>query len=334
MRLYFFIHYSNTNANSYNHIISFSQILLNYKKLFPVIVLNSNSILFYFRKGCLHISKRIFLLVSDLIPKNSILHFWSPRRYIDDYYYCLVDRFKLVIHLEDNYLFLSQCKSNKCYSEICTKLIINKFHYCTSINKNISSLFTIPQNNYFLLKAPSIIHETCTYHNNLNILHLGTINQYNYCQIYGFIKANQTDNLKFVLVGKNFFSKSFRNFNFCYDYGFVKEIKLMEILSNTLASFVPYLVHDFDFYRYPSKVPDLLTAGVPTLLPDYEYYQDIFNEFPELKYDKPKKGRRVPNLSKFLENAKCVDYRKKLSQFSKDYFSCKRNFIDFIEIVI
>ena len=170
MKLYFFIHYANTNSNSYNHIISFSQNLLHLKKLFPIIVLNSDSILFYFRKGCLHISKRVFLSVADLLPKDSILHFWSPRRYIEEYYYCLVNRFKLVIHLEDNYHFLSHCTSNKCFPKKSNLFIIKKFKYFTSINKSLSNLFSIPKDKFYLLKPPSIIHERCTYNNSSNIL--------------------------------------------------------------------------------------------------------------------------------------------------------------------
>lgn len=330
MRLYFFIHYSNTNANSYNHIISFAQKVYTFKKVFPIIVLNSDSYLFYFRKGCLHISKRIFLSVSDLLPKDSILHFWSVRRYIEEYYYTLVNRFKLVIHLEDNYSFLSQCYSNNCFSKSDSLFILRKFKYITSINKNLSTLYSIPESKFFLLKPPTIIHKRCTYNENSNILHLGTINQYNRDQIRYFIKTNFNS---FILVGKNFYPDFFYDFKNCFDYGFVNERDLNEILSNTLISFVPYLAHDFDYYRYPSKVPDLLTAGVPTLLPNYEYYQEIFDHFPELKYDRPKKGKRDGSLADLIEKARCESYRKKLSKFAKDYFANQKRFLDFVSIV-
>ena len=330
MRLYFFIHYSNTNANSYNHIISFAQKVYTFKKVFPIIVLNSDSFLFYFRKGCLHISKRIFLCVSDLLPKDSILHFWSARRYIEGYYHSLVNRFKLVIHLEDNYNFLSQCSSNNCFSESDSLFIIRKFKYITSINKNLSTLYSIPKSRFFLLRPPTIIQKRCICYENSNILHLGTINQYNRDQIHDFIKTNLNS---FILVGKNFYPEFFNDFKNCYDYGFVNEKELNEILSNTLISFVPYLSHDFDYYRYPSKVPDLLSAGVPTLLPDYKYYQDIFNEFPELKYNRPQKDRPIESLAELIEKARCESYRKKLSQFAKDYYCNQKSFLDFVSIV-
>lgn len=330
MRLYFFIHYSNTNTNSYNHIISFAQRVYTFKQVLPIIVLNSDSFLFYFRKGCLHISKKIFLSVSDLLPKDSILHFWSARRYIEEYYCTLVNKFKLVIHLEDNYNLLSQCSSNNCFSESDSLFIIRKFKYITSINKNLSTLYSIPKSKFFLLRPPTIIHNRCTYNKNSNILHLGTINQYNRDQIYDFIKTNLNS---FILVGKNFYPEFFNDFKNCYNYGFVNEKELNEILSNTLISFVPYLARDFDYYRYPSKVPDLLSAGVPTLLPDYEYYQDIFNEFPELKYNRPQKDRPIESLAELIEKARCESYRKKLSQFAKDYFANQKSFLEFLSIV-
>ena len=236
MRLYFFIHYSNVNTNSYNHIISFAQKVYTFKRAFPIIVLNSNAILFFFRKGCLHISKRIFLSVSNLLPKDSILHFWSPRRYIQDYCYSFVNRFKLVIHLEDNYHFLSQCSSNNCFSKSQSSFVIRKFEYVTSINKNLSTLYSIPKNKFFLLKPPSIIDKRCKYNDKSNILHLGTINQYNYRQIHVFIKENQAKDLRFVLVGKNFFPESFSNLAFCDDYGFVNENKLKGIFTTILIA--------------------------------------------------------------------------------------------------
>lgn len=319
MRLYFFIHYSNTNANSYNHIISFAQKVYTVKRVLPIIVLNSNSILFFFRKGCLHISKRIFLSVSNLIPKDSILHFWSPRNYIQEYYYSLVNKFKLVIHLEDNYHFLSQCSSNNCFSKSQSSFIISKFEYFTSINKNLSTLYSIPKHNFFLLKPPSIIHQKCKYNDKSNILHLGTINQYNYRQIYVFIKENQAKDIRFVLVGKNFFPETFCNLAFCNDYGFVKESKLKRIFSSILASFVPYLNPEFDQYRYPSKVPDLLVAGVPTFLPNYEYYQGIFDYFPELSYEQNANFCNTDFNDKLI-CFKDNDYRHELSLFAREYF--------------
>ena len=182
--------------------------------------------------------KRIFLSVSDLLPKDSILHFWSARRYIEGYYKSLVNKFKLAIHLEDNYNFLSQCSSNNCFSESDSLFIIRKFKYITSINKNLSTLYSIPKSKFFLLRPPTIIQKRCTYYENSNILHLGTINQYNRDQIHYFIKTNFNS---FILVGKNFYPEFFNEFKNCHDYGFVNENELNEILSNTLISFVPYL---------------------------------------------------------------------------------------------
>ena len=129
------------------------------------------------------------------------------------------------------------------------------------------------------------------------------------------------------------FTRIFNEFKNCHDYGFVNENELNEILSNTLISFVPYLVHDFDYYRYPSKVPDLLSAGVPTLLPDYEYYKDIFNEFPEIKYDRPPKDSPIESLAELVTKARYDSYRNELSKFAKDYFSNQKSFLDFVSMV-
>ena len=54
----------------------------------------------------------------------------------------------------------------------------------------MSTLYSIPKSKFFLLRPPTIIHNRCTYNENSNILHLGTINQYNRDQIYDFIKTN------------------------------------------------------------------------------------------------------------------------------------------------
>jgi hypothetical protein len=150
-------------------------------------------------------------------------------------------------------------------------------------------------------------------------LHLGTINQYNYRQIYVFIKENQAKDIRFVLVGKNFFPETFCNLAFCNDYGFVKESKLKRIFSSILASFVPYLNPEFDQYRYPSKVPDLLVAGVPTFLPNYEYYQGIFDYFPELSYEQNANFCNTDFNDKLI-CFKDNDYRHELSLFAREYF--------------
>lgn len=333
MRLYIFIHYSNINTNSYNHIVCYAKNLARFKFTFPIIVLNTNSILFFIKNGCLHLSKRVFLSFSAIIPQNSILHFWSPRKYIYDYFITLGKRLKLVLHMEDNYQYLSKENSNNCISHKDIIALISAFDYVTTINKNIFYLYRLPLQKYILLRPPTVIHKISYSKNKCGILHLGTINQYNVSQVLQILKSNFLASEEFKLVGKNFYPKFFNDLKNCDDYGFVKEKELYEILSNTLISFVPYLAHEFDHYRYPSKVPDLLTAGVPTLLPDYEYYQDIFNEFPELKYDKPQKGRPIENLDELVIKARHDAYRNELSQFARDYFSNQKSFLDFVSMV-
>ena len=329
MRFYFFIHYSNTKSNSYNHIISFAQKAYNLKNTLPVIVLNTDSVLFYFRKGCLHISKRVFLSIADFLPQNSIIHFWSPRKYINEFYYITEKRFKNVLHLEDNYKYLSRCSSNKCICHNAVLSIINTFDYVTTINVNLCKLYSIKRSKCLLLRPPTIIKEFIKIRKNNNVLYLGTINKYNYKQINSFINHNLSIHRRFILVGKNFYKNIFIDSDNCDTYGFLNEDELLNVLANTLVSFVPYLEYKFDHYRYPSKVPDLLTAGIPTLLPNYDYYRDIFEHFPEFRYTIKDGSHKVNKLSELIEIAKCSTYRNRLSDFAVDYFSSSNDFESF-----
>ena len=329
MRFYFFIHYSNINNNSYNHISCFSCKLSLRKGFLPIIVLNSDSLLFFVKHKVLHISKKIFLALGSILPKDSILHFWTPRKYLLEYLHLLQSKFKTVIHLEDNYRFLSKQSSNKCLSHSTTLRLIRGFDSVTVINEKLNDLYSGSVRSSFLLRAPTMHKKLPCRNIKSVILHLGTINQYNFRQIYEFINSNQMKKLRFALVGKNFFPESFTKLFFCDHYGFVKEKKLKEILSTTLVSFVPYLNPEFDLYRYPSKVPDLLVAGVPTFLPDYEYYQGIFEYFPELRYEQNAKLCDTDINDKlicFKDNA----YRHDLALFARKYFtndSCFKKYL-------
>lgn len=334
MRLYFFIHYSNINNNSYNHISCFSNKLSLVKGFLPIIVLNSDSLLFFVKHNVLHISKRIFLALSSILPRNSILHFWTPREYLLEYFDLIQSKFKTVVHLEDNYRFLSKQSTNKCLSHSTTLHLIRAFDSVTVINQKLSDLYSDSVRSSFLLRAPTMHKKLSTRNIKSVILHLGTINQYNFRQIHEFIKTNRMEGVRFALVGKNFFPEAFRNLSFCDDYGFVKEKKLKEILSSILLSFVPYLNPEFDQYRYPSKVPDLLAAGIPTLLPNYEYYQDIFDQFPELSYRKSKHAQKPVDLTVVMSRANSSTYRNELAQFAKEYFSNDDGFSDFVNTAI
>jgi len=330
MRLYVFIHYSNTNNNSYNHISCFTNKLSLAKGFLPIIVLNSDSLLFFVKYNVLHISKRIFLALASILPRNSILHFWTPRKYLLEYLHLLQSKFKTVIHLEDNYRFLSKQSTNKCFSHSTTLRLIRGFDSVTIINEKLSDLYSDSVRSSFLLRAPTKHKKSLGRNIKSVILHLGTINQYNFRQIYEFINANRMEGGRFALVGKNFFPEAFRNLSFCDDYGFIKEKKLKEIFSFILLSFVPYLNPEFDQYRYPSKVPDLLAAGIPTLLPNYEYYQDIFDQFPELSYRKSKYAQKPVDLTVVMSKAKSSTYRNELAQFAKEYFYNDNGFLDFV----
>jgi hypothetical protein len=330
MRLYFFIHYSNTNNNSYNHIICFSNKLKSVKGFIPIVVLNSDSLLFFIKHNILHMSRRIFLALGSILPRNTVLHFWTPRKYLLEYLDLFQSKSKTVIHLEDNYRFLREKSSNNCLSHKSSLCLINKFEYVTILNKRLRVLYSTSVRQCFLLRAPTIHKKLTTGSVKSAILHLGTINQYNFCQIYEFINLYQTEDLKFALVGKNFFPEIFKSLPLCDDYGFVGEKKLLDILSTALISFVPYLNPEFDHYRYPSKVPDLLAVGIPTLLPSYDYYQDIFNNFPEFRYEKSKHGSNQLDLAVFMSRAKCDKYRNEISQFAKEYFADDSSFLKFL----
>ena len=78
------------------------------------------------------------------------------------------------------------------------------------------------------------------------------------------------------------------------------------------------------------QVPDLLAAGIPTLLPNYEYYQDIFDQFPELSYRKSKYAQKPVDLTVVMSKAKSSTYRNELAQFAKEYFYNDNGFLDFV----
>ena len=105
-----------------------------------------------FEKDVYIFPKEFFFPFRIFYQKILFYIFWSARRYIEEYYCSLVNRFKLVIHLEDNYNFLSQCYSNNCFSKSNSLFIIRKFKYITSINKNLSTLYSIPKSKFFLLR--------------------------------------------------------------------------------------------------------------------------------------------------------------------------------------
>ena len=142
MRLYFFIHYSNTNNNSYNHISCFSRKLLLAKGFLPIIVLNSDSLLLYRKQNVIHISRRIFLVLSSILPRNTILHFWTPRKYLLQYLDLYKENLKTVIHLEDNYRFLHQQSINNCLSHNTSLRLIHIIDYVTIINEKLISLYS------------------------------------------------------------------------------------------------------------------------------------------------------------------------------------------------
>ena len=85
-----------------------------------------------------------------------------------------------MIHLEDNYRFLHQQSINNCLSHNTSLRLIDIIDYVTVINEKLISLYSDSVRTTFLIRAPTVAKKLTTSNIRSVILHLGTINQYNF----------------------------------------------------------------------------------------------------------------------------------------------------------